>query len=414
MIRVAVAAAAGVALLLAGAAHTATGPTSTSAPTVTGTLQQGAKLTGTPGNWLGSGTITYAYQWYRCDANGAHCSSIHGATTSTYTQVAKDVGATLGLTVRATDGTGTTAAYAAIAGLVAPAQSNLTAAKQPALAGAPVVGRALTVTGGTWIGVASSTTYAWLRCNANGRACATIAGAATAAYTVAGADVGHVLVAAVTGTTGSTKRTVLTTGTGVARAAAGPVNAVLPSVTGTLQQGRRLSALPGTWLGSGAIAYRYQWHRCDAAGAHCSSIRGATKPTYTLVPKDVNATIGLTVTATDSTGKASAYASLAGPIAAAAAALVATTQPAISGSASVAGSLSVGAPTWSATVASATTSWLRCNANGRVCAPIAGAATSTYTPTAADAGHRLVAQIQATSGSAKQTALSLESSVVST
>ena len=194
----------------------------------------------------------------------------------------------------------------------------------------------------------------------------------------------------------------------------GPVATVAPAITGQLQQGKQLTVSTGTWTGSGAVSYAYQWYRCDEAGAHCNSIHGATKATYTLVAKDVGETIGLTVNASDASGKAAAYASLAGPIAAPTAKLVATSQPAISGSASVGGSLSVGAPTWSATVGSATTTWLRCNANGRVCVAIQGATGGTYSPTAADAGHRIVAAIQVSAGAATQSALSLASSVVST
>src|ERR1700759_1217999 len=109
-----------VALMLptAGASGAAGGPSASAPPSVTGVLQQGKKLTALTGTWTGSGTITYAFQWYRCDANAAHCSSIHGATGSTYTQVAKDVGQSLGLTVRGTDSTGTAEAYASVSGLV--------------------------------------------------------------------------------------------------------------------------------------------------------------------------------------------------------------------------------------------------------------------------------------------------------
>src|ERR1041385_2045132 len=148
-------------LTLAVAALLATGPTSTARPAVTGTLQQGARLTATPGTWVGTGTLSYAYQWYRCGPNGGRCSSIHGATRSTYALVAKDVGGTIGLTVRATDSTGTASAYAPLAGLIAARDGATT---QPVLTGEAIVGQSLQAP-------ALST---WKRCNANGRACATI------------------------------------------------------------------------------------------------------------------------------------------------------------------------------------------------------------------------------------------------
>ena len=105
-------------------------------------------------------------------------------------------------------------------------------------------------------------------------------------------------------------------------------------MTGTGQQGKQLTGSTGIWSGSGVIGYGYQWYRCDAAGAHCKSVHGATKPTYTLVAKDVGQTLGFAVHATDATGTATAYASLVGPVAAADATLVPTAQPTIAGVAS--------------------------------------------------------------------------------
>src|ERR1043166_2070416 len=97
------------------------GPVATSRPTVSGTLRAGKKLAANPGSWSGHGTISYRYQWYRCNAVGARCSSIHGATLGTYVQVRADVGRSLAVTVNATDRTGTAVAYSALAGVVATA-----------------------------------------------------------------------------------------------------------------------------------------------------------------------------------------------------------------------------------------------------------------------------------------------------
>ena len=170
----------------------------------------------TAGVWSGSGGISYAYQWYRCDANGAHCSTIKGATRNTYREVGADAAHTLALTVRATDTTGTTVDYSSLAGLVAPATATLAARVQPSLAGAPAVGQQLTVTGGTYTVQPDSFSYAWLRCNPNGRACAAISGATGDVYAVTSEDVGHVLVAAVTAAAaGTTKQVVLTTAASV-------------------------------------------------------------------------------------------------------------------------------------------------------------------------------------------------------
>jgi len=391
----------GLAVLLAG-------PTSASPPSVTGSLQQGAKLTATAGTWSGTGTITYAYQWYRCDVNGAHCSSIHGATKGTYTVVVKDVGQTIGLTVRATDTTGTTAAYAPLAGLIAAPGTTPVATKQPPLSGEPIVGQGLQVEAGAWSTSPTTLTYAWLRCNVNGRLCTAVTGATTDTYNVTGVDSGHVLLAAVT----AGKQTVLSLSAGVVRVAPGPVASGRPTVAGTLQQGRQLTATAGTWSGRGTITYAYQWYRCDASGAHCSSIHGSTKGTYTQVAADVGHTIGLTVRATDATGTTPAYSSLAGLVAAKTATRAPTVQPTLAGTASVGQALTVTPGTWSGSPTTFTYAWLRCNANGRLCTAIAGATAASYTLSADDSGHTIVATLTATAGTATQAVLTVTSPVV--
>lgn len=357
-------------LTLAVAALLAAGPTSTGRPVVRGTLEQGAKLTATAGTWVGSGALAYAYQWYRCGPNGGKCSSIHGATRSTYTLVAADTGKTIGLTVRATDSTGTASAYAPLAGLVA---ASAGATTQPVLTGDAIVGRTLT----------APAVATWKRCNANGRACALIAHAAGTTYVPVAADVGHALVA-VTGR-------VWSIATQPVRASPGPLALIAPSVSGTLQQGKQLRASAGSWSGSGTVQYAYQWYRCNATGAKCTTVRGATRATYTLVARDAGATIGLTVRATDAAGTTAAYAPLAGIVAAASSKLAATSQPTLART----GELKVVPGTWAGAPTAFRYAWLRCNANGRLCTRIAGAATDAYTPVAADEGHTIVAAVTA-------------------
>lgn len=398
---------------LVAAQAAAPAPTPSAGPSVSGVLQQGGRLTASPGTWAGTGDVTYAYQWHRCDANGAHCASIHGATKSTYTEVAKDVGQTLALTVTATDSTGSIAAYAPLAGLVAAAANPLVAPAQPVIAGRAAVGQALTVGTPQWAGTPTSTTYAWERCNVNGRLCTPIAGATTQGYTVAIGDVGATLLAAVTATAGAYTQTLLSLPTpAVVAQPVGPASTARPSVSGTLRAGSRLLARPGTWIGTGTITYAYQWYRCDAAASHCSSIHGATKPSYVEVAKDAGASIGVTVHATDPTGTAAAYAPVTGMVQAASATLAATAQPVMSGTAGVGKKLTVKGGTWTAKPASLAYSWLRCNANGRICVQIAGATASSYVATTTDAGHTLVAAVLATAGTVNATVLTVASAVV--
>ncbi len=342
------------ALILAAVSFAASGPIQTSRPTVTGALRVGAKLGAKPGSWSGRGAIAYAYQWSRCDARGARCGSIHGATGGSYVEVAADAGHTLALTVRATDATGTTAGYAPLAGLVAALHARIAATAQPALGGEAIVGSSLTVAEPLWSEAAGAPTYRWLACNANVRACSLIAGAQVDTYTVAAADAGRTLVAVVS----ASKQSVLSAASPVVRSAPGPVPVGRPTISGRLQEGKQLTGGAGTWAGSGSIAYAYQWSRCDAGGAHCATIRGATRTTYTQVAADVSHTLALTVRATDTAGLTTAYSSLAGLVAARDAAVVARTQPSLGGIPSVGQTLSVQGGTYTGSPATFAYAWL--------------------------------------------------------
>ena len=49
--------------------------------------------------------------------------------------------------------------------------------------------------------------------------------------------------------------------------------------------------------------FTYQWQRCDAAGANCVPVAGATAPTYAVLPTDVGATLNVVVTAANRFGR---------------------------------------------------------------------------------------------------------------
>ena len=101
------------------AAQAQYGPTNTAPPTISDTTpQSGQALTAANGTWTGDAPITFTYQWQRCNASGASCVAIAGATAQTYTVQAVDVGSTLRVAVtgRNTVGssTATSAATAAV------------------------------------------------------------------------------------------------------------------------------------------------------------------------------------------------------------------------------------------------------------------------------------------------------------
>jgi hypothetical protein len=396
----------------AGPRAAGAGPVSSSSPTITGVATQGGRLAVTPGSWRGSGTIRYVYQWFRCDTMGSRCARLPGATAQHRRLGANDVGHTLSVNVRATDSKGSTNGYASLIGPIAGVETLLGSIVQPVVSGAARLGGSVHVDIGKWTQAPKSFAYQWIRCNSNGRACAPIVGDRAASHTIVRRDVAHALVAIVQAKSGSTSRAVLSRATAPIAAQPKPGGAALvatvpPSVTMAVRQGKQLKAVPGTWTGSGTIQYAFQWYRCDPAGAHCKSIHGATKPTYTQVAKDVNNTLGLTVRATDTNGTTSAYASLVGPVPAANAPLYTTAQPTLTGTPTTGQTLQLNPGSWSQTPTAYSYQWQRCNPNGRLCTPIPNATAATYTITPDDTNHTLLATVQATAGSNTQQVVSV-------
>ena len=96
--------------------------------------------------------------------------------------------------------------------------------------------------------------------------------------------------------------------------ATAPSNTVLPVVSGTAEVGQTLSASQGSWSGSTPMSFAYQWRRCDASGAGCVDIAGATSSSHVLVGADVGSTVRVVVTASNSAGSASAASAQTGVV----------------------------------------------------------------------------------------------------
>ena len=151
----------------------------------------GAKLTGDRGKWDGSGTLTYAYQWLRCNDNAINCKSINGAHETTYTVVKSDQGNTLRFQVTAKNSEGTATAMSNATGEV-PSKANAPAEiTPPTISGSAVVGQRLTATNGTWQGTDPiSYSYVWQTCNASVTGCSGT-GKTDQTYNVPASDVGR-------------------------------------------------------------------------------------------------------------------------------------------------------------------------------------------------------------------------------
>jgi hypothetical protein len=96
-------------------------------------------------------------------------------------------------------------------------------------------------------------------------------------------------------------------GAGSAASTTAPSNNTPPTLTGTPQEGQTLAAEQGTYSGTTPIRYVFQYRRCDKNGGSCSDIGGTTtQKIYKLTSADVNNTVRVRVTATNSDGSVSA------------------------------------------------------------------------------------------------------------
>jgi hypothetical protein len=69
--------------------------------TIAGTARRSEALRAEAGTWRGSGSVSYDYQWQRCDENGEDCDDIDGARRLTYSLKAEDIGHTIRVKIAA-------------------------------------------------------------------------------------------------------------------------------------------------------------------------------------------------------------------------------------------------------------------------------------------------------------------------
>jgi hypothetical protein len=277
--------------LLVGVAGAAT----LTAPTISGTAQEGQTLTANPGapvpatDTLGTPT----YQWLVCHPT-CPTPGPTDPTGSTLPLTSADVGATIEVmesvsdTTAAATITNTSSPTAAVAPLSPPVNTT-----PPTIAGSALLGQVLGLTQGVWTN-SPTITDQWEDCT--GASCAPIAGATGLTYTVAVGDVGHTIdvleSASNDGTPVGTPVTARSLPT--AAAVAPPINAVLPAISGTAQQGQVLTMTQGTWTNS-PTSITEQWEGC--AGLICTAIPGQTGTSYTVGAGDVGHTIQVVETA---------------------------------------------------------------------------------------------------------------------
>ncbi|MFN0156162.1 MAG: hypothetical protein ACKVUT_17450 [Gaiella sp.] len=212
-------------------------PDNTAEPRISGSAVEGGLLTTTNGKWTGDPT-SFEYEWRRCPAGGgasdaSNCERIDGATSGSYTLREADVGKRMRARVTATnaDGSATATSNATAAVRSATPTGAPTNTALPAVSGAPIVGRTVRSSAGTWTG-RQPITYAfqWLRCDQGGNDCVTLANATDDAYVVREGDAGKTLRARVQASNSAGTARALSKPTAAVTGNGGPEGAIrLPS-----------------------------------------------------------------------------------------------------------------------------------------------------------------------------------------
>jgi hypothetical protein len=234
----AVALAAALALVLAGAA-VAESPNVNTVASITGSAVVGQQLTSHNGTWLyldGSGCkseCVMTYQWQRCAANG--CSDIPGATDRFYT-------------VQAADG-----------GHALRAMETMT-----------------------------SQDCGNINYSTGEQECRYVSKSAPSGQT-----------AVVTGSAPAGPTPPAGPAVPAPQAPLAPVATAAPRISGLAMVEETLSASRGSWTGSPTLAL--QWMRCDAQGQNCTDL-GLSGDTYTLIPFDIGKTLRVRITALNGAG----------------------------------------------------------------------------------------------------------------
>jgi hypothetical protein len=252
----------------------------TAAPTVSDASPElGQTLTAVPGSWSPSDGLTFGFQWLR------GTSPIGGATGSTYTTVASDVGQQLRVVVTASrpgyqDGT----AQSALTAAVVDPDAVVEMVTPPSISGTAAVGSLLTATGGTWNPPDATRAYQWFRGST------AIVGATAATYTPVAADVGQPLRVRVTASKAGMQAASADSAP-TATVVPGRITAPKPKIAGTPKVGKVLTAKAGASTPR-TVKVTYQWLRNGKA------IKKAKKSKYKLARADKGKKISVRVTRT--------------------------------------------------------------------------------------------------------------------
>lgn len=236
--------------------------------------------------------------------------------------------------------------------------------------------------------------------------------------------------------------------------AVAPVNTSAPTIWGTAQEGKTLTASNGGWSGSGPISYTYQWQLCSggllriatvgiSGPVSCGDIVDATSSSYLaqgvetieavasvtssalsaplvtnqgVIEEDgasFSYTLRVVVTARNTAGQAVAVSSQTSTVLPAAP--VNTVLPTISVTdpPTVGNTASVGSEgSWTGELFDTNYQWQRCDSSGNNCSNISGETSYSYSIQAADVGGTLRLTVTASNPGGSSSATSLPTVIV--
>ncbi len=362
-------------------------------PVISGSAVQGQTLGASTGTW--SGSLTYSYQWQECNAFGEGCLSVSGATASSYTLTASDVGQTVRVVVTASnEGSSMSVMSAVTATVVAsPPPPVPTNTALPSISGSVVEGEELSASVGSWLGSPTSYAYQWQDCNVLGEGCLSVSGATASSYTLTASNLDSTVRVVVTASNEGGSTPVSSVATAPVTAVPPPppppvpANTVAPSVSGSAVEGEVLSASVGMWTGS-PTSYAYQWDTCNSLGEGCMAVSGATASTFELTAGAVGGTVRVIVTATNAGGFGEAMSAVSATVVVAEPPAVPVNRvlPSVSGSAVEGQTLSASSGAWSGGPTSYAYQWQVCDTAGGSCSNISGATSLSYKLVASDSG----------------------------
>ncbi|MEN0130543.1 MAG: GH92 family glycosyl hydrolase [Brevundimonas sp.] len=329
-------------------------------PTLAGTAKVDGALSVTAGSYSVP-DVQETYAWF---ADG---DAIGGASGSTLDLTPALAGKRISAVVTSSKTGYAPAAPTTTAASAPVALGSYEVVTQPTLSGTAKVGATLTVTAGTYSKPDVDVTYAW---RADG---VVIDGATSSTLLLGAAELGKKISVTVSSSkSGYEAATPVTTAQTVPVVASAISVTTAPTISGTAQVGKKLTANPGAYS-VGGLHVAYQWLR------NGSPISGATGAAYTLTASDNGRAISVRVTVSKPgyvtlTTTSKATANVKG------ATFTVTKLPAITGTAKVGATLKGTQGSYSPTPTTVTYRWLR---NG---SPIAGATSARYTLTAADNG----------------------------